>query len=73
MWPMVSTEPQLEAPYNRWLQTEAIVATKDADKYKLLAQLYQFQDFHSFMDNNFKSWVDYQLEWFIANMEAIKG
>ena len=35
--------------------------------------MHQFQDFWYFMDNNFASWVDYQLGWFITNMEAIKG
>ena len=35
--------------------------------------MHQFQDCRSFMDNNFASWVVHQLEWFITNMEAIKG
>ena len=52
--------------YDRWCQLhhnlkhpptddyKSIVTTKDSDKCKLLAHLHQFQDFRSFMDNNFR-------------------
>ena len=71
--------------YERWYQTQnnlmdpseenfkAIVLTKDSEKCELLSQVYNFEDFQSFMEDKFKGWTDYWFTWITDNMAALAG
>ena len=71
--------------YERWYQTQNnlmnpskedfknIVLINDRTKCNLLGQVYNFEDFESFVENKLKDWTDYRLAWIIDNMDALKG
>ena len=50
-----------------------IVLINDSTKCDLLSQVYNFEDFESFMEDKLKAWTDYPLTWIMNNMAALKG
>ena len=82
LWKRLRIYHDYAREYERWYQTQNdlmnpseedfknIVLTNDRTKCDLLGQVYNFEDFESFVENKLKDWTDYRLTWITDNMDA---